>query len=85
MPRIQTAKLFMNGRSQAVRLPQEFRFEGEEVRIHREGNRVILEPVTTETAEEWFARLDALRVDEDFPEDFERPGPDDYDRRDEIE
>ncbi|MEA5512088.1 type II toxin-antitoxin system VapB family antitoxin [Crocosphaera sp. UHCC 0190] len=39
-----TAKLFMNGRSQAVRLPQEFRFEGKEVYIQREGNRVILYP-----------------------------------------
>lgn len=39
-----TAKLFMNGRSQAVRLPQEFRFEGKEVYIHRDGNKVILSP-----------------------------------------
>jgi antitoxin VapB len=40
-----TAKLFRNGRSQAVRLPKEFRFEGEEVRIRRSGKRVILEPL----------------------------------------
>jgi virulence-associated protein VagC len=40
-----TAKLFRNGRSQAVRLPKEFRFEGEEVSIRREGDSVILEPV----------------------------------------
>ena len=40
-----TAKLFRNGRSQAVRLPKEFRFEGEEVSIRREGRRVILEPL----------------------------------------
>ena len=39
------AKLFRNGRSQAVRLPKEFRFEGEEVSIRREGDSVILEPV----------------------------------------
>jgi antitoxin VapB len=39
-----TAKLFRNGRSQAVRLPKEFRFEGEEVEVRREGERVILEP-----------------------------------------
>jgi antitoxin VapB len=38
-----TAKLFRNGRSQAVRLPKAFRFEGEEVSIRREGKRVILE------------------------------------------
>jgi len=39
------AKLFKNGRSQAVRLPKEFRFEGSEVRIRRHGNGVLLEPV----------------------------------------
>lgn len=41
----QRAKLFWNGRSQAVRLPKEFRFDGDEVVIRREGERVILEPV----------------------------------------
>lgn len=40
-----TAKLFMNGRSQAVRLPREFRFEGDEVSVRREGDAVILEPM----------------------------------------
>ena len=40
-----TAKLFKNGRSQAVRLPKEFRFEGDEVSIRREGQRVVLEPL----------------------------------------
>ena len=39
-----TAKIFRNGRSQAVRLPKEFRFEGEEVNIRRSGRKVILEP-----------------------------------------
>jgi antitoxin VapB len=40
-----TAKLFTHGRSQAVRLPKEFRFEGTEVRVTRVGNKVILEPM----------------------------------------
>ena len=40
-----TAKLFRNGRSQAVRLPKEFRFEGDEVSVRREGEAVILEPL----------------------------------------
>ncbi len=40
-----TAKLFTHGRSQAVRLPKEFRFKGKEVRISRIGDRVILEPI----------------------------------------
>ena len=39
-----TAKLFKHGRSQAVRLPKAFRFEGVEVRITQVGDRVILEP-----------------------------------------
>jgi antitoxin VapB len=39
------ASLFMNGRSQAVRLPKEFRFEGTHVWARKEGNRVILTPV----------------------------------------
>lgn len=37
-----TAKLFMTGRSQAVRLPKEFRFEGSEVEIFRRGDEVVL-------------------------------------------
>lgn len=37
-----TAKLFQNGKSQAVRLPKEFRFEGEEVYIKKFGNATIL-------------------------------------------
>lgn len=40
-----TAKLFCNGRSQAVRLPKEFRFNGREVSVRREGDAVILEPL----------------------------------------
>jgi len=39
------ARLFWNGRSQAVRLPKEFRFPGEAVEIRREGSAVILEPM----------------------------------------
>jgi len=60
-----TAKIFMTGRSQAVRLPKEFRFEGEQVRIRREGNAVVLEPLSSNWA--W---LDAIErpVDADFLE-----------------
>lgn len=39
-----TAKLFMNGQSQAVRLPAEFRFLGREVFIEKQGDKVILRP-----------------------------------------
>lgn len=39
---MQTAKLFMNGNSQAVRLPKEFRFGGDFVYVRRQGDDVIL-------------------------------------------
>jgi antitoxin VapB len=39
------AKLFRNGRSQAVRLPKEFRVPGDEVTLRRDGDRVVMEPV----------------------------------------
>ena len=57
-----TAKLFMHGRSQAVRLPKAFRFEGKEVRVSRIGDKVILEPMETppiDVAALW-ASLDAM-------------------------
>jgi antitoxin VapB len=41
---METAKLFQNGKSQAVRLPKEFRFHGDKVFIKRLGNAVILLP-----------------------------------------
>ena len=42
---MKTAKLFRNGQSQAVRLPKEFRFEGDEVFIKRSGSAVVLIPL----------------------------------------
>jgi antitoxin VapB len=51
------AKLFQNGRSQAVRLPREFRFEGDSVRIRRTAEGVLLEPVGTDVVR-WFEDLD---------------------------
>ncbi len=58
-----TAKIFWSGRSQAVRLPKDFRFETTKVHISRHGNAVILKPV----AENW-EWLDKLcgKLDEDF-------------------
>ena len=41
---MQIAKLFQNGRSQAVRLPKEYQFEGSEVCIHKHGDAVLLIP-----------------------------------------
>jgi len=77
-----TAKLFWSGRSQAVRLPKDFRFRGGEVRIRRHGSAVILEPL----ADDW-SWLDMIvsELDHDFveavkeqPEQQERPGLDKF-------
>ena len=51
------AKLFTNGRSQAVRLPREFRFEGDRVRIRRVREGVLLEPIVLDN-KQWFEELD---------------------------
>jgi antitoxin VapB len=51
------AKLFRNGRSQAVRLPREFRFEGDAVRVRRVPEGVLLEPLIP-NATKWFAEMD---------------------------
>jgi antitoxin VapB len=60
---MERAKIFWSGRSQAVRLPKDFCFPGDEVRIRRHGSAVILEPM----AEDW-AWLDSIvgKLDEDF-------------------
>lgn len=61
-----TASIFWTGRSQAVRLPKEFRFEGDTVLVRREGSAVILEPARDwpEGYAESFAGV---------PDDFDRP------------
>lgn len=59
MPKTDIAKLFLNGRSQAVRLPREFRFEGDRVRVRRVAKGVLLEPLVQDP-KEWFRRLDEL-------------------------
>ena len=60
---IQTAKIFMNGRSQAVRLPAEFRFSVREVFIERQGDAVIIRPKPLGW-DDFFAR--PSQVPEDF-------------------
>jgi antitoxin VapB len=71
-----TAKLFMNGRSQAVRLPVEFRFEGTEVLIERDGDAVVLRP-KPEGWDDFFAA--ESRTPDDFLADRERQAPQDRD------
>ncbi len=67
----QMAKLLKNGSSQAVRLPRAFRFKGDSVRIRREGDSVILDPVMT--TKEWFALLDSFNDEPFMPEGRDQP------------
>jgi antitoxin VapB len=53
------ARLFRNGRSQAVRLPKEFRFEGDLVRIRKVSQGVLIEPAIADVRA-WFAEMDRL-------------------------
>ena len=82
MVEARTAKLFTHGRSQAVRLPKEFRLPGKEVSVRRVGRGVLLEPIEVDAADirEIFARLARYR-DIPFMEDGRRqppmPPPDD--------
>ena len=67
-----TAKLFWSGRSQAVRLPKEFRFPGDEVRIRRQGKAVVLEAVSEDW--DWLDEI-AGQLDEDAAQAAtEQPG-----------
>ena len=64
---METAKLFKNGNSQAVRLPKAFRIPGKEVKIFKNGNQIILEPIETT----WDPLFESLS---EFPEDFMKNG-----------
>jgi len=68
----QTAKLFQNGHSQAVRLPKEFRFSGNEVAIRRVGDAVILTPLVSRW-KTMFEQLDSLALSDDFMTEREQP------------
>ena len=65
-----TAKLFTTGRSQAVRLPKEFRLPGREVRVRRLGRGVLLEPMepSVDDVRAIFAEIDRLGGDDFLPE-----------------
>jgi antitoxin VapB len=77
---METAKLFKNGESQAVRLPKEFRFPGKEVFIKRIGTAVVLLP----KARSWEALMESLAK---FPADFmeTRGQPAEIDRREPLQ
>lgn len=68
-----TAALFTMGRSQAVRLPKEYRFEGSAVRIRRVGRAVVLEPLEKASwPPGYWERLGAIGP---LPDDFAVPEP----------
>ena len=60
---MKTAKLFRNGQSQAVRLPKEFRFDGDEVFIKKSGSAVVLIPLVNS----WGSLVGSL---DKFSEDY---------------
>ncbi|MGQ0506933.1 MAG: antitoxin [Myxococcaceae bacterium] len=74
----QEAKVFWTGRSQAIRLPKEFRFNSDTVLVHREGDRVVIEP-----AKGWpEGYLDSFRG---VGDDFERPEQGQFEPREELD
>ena len=68
---MKTAKLFMNGRSQAVRLPKAYRFEGTQVFVKKVGSAILLIPYS----EPWQTLFDSLDMfSDDFMETRDQPG-----------
>jgi antitoxin VapB len=63
--------LFRNGRNQAVRIPREFELPGSEATIHKEGERLVIEPAPRTSLLAWLATLEPL--DEEFPPIEELP------------
>lgn len=66
------AKVFMHGRSQAVRLPKAFRFDTDQVRVRRVERGVLLEPMITDV-DDWFAAMDRHADAEFMPAGREQP------------
>lgn len=67
-----TARLFKNGRSQAVRLPREFRFDGDRVTVRRAGRGILVEPAFTDVSS-WFDELDRLASEPFMPDGRRQP------------
>jgi antitoxin VapB len=64
-----TAKIFKHGRSQAVRLPKEFRMPGTKVSVRRVGRGVLLEPIDVPfDVKAWFGKLDEYLGEPFMPE-----------------
>lgn len=70
---IRAAKLFRNNRSQAVRIPAEFEFSGSRVLIHKEGERLIIEPEPRPNLLDTLRSLAPLDPADAFPDDVDGP------------
>jgi antitoxin VapB len=71
MPDRRHVRLFRDGRNQAVRIPVEFELPGDEAIMHREGDRLVIEPVRKRGL---LALLDTMQpIDEAFPEIEDEP------------
>jgi antitoxin VapB len=73
MSEVGIAKLFMHGRSQAVRLPLAFRLPGDRVRVRRVAGGILLEPIVADL-DAWFSELDRF-ADVPFMEDGRNQPP----------
>lgn len=62
------AKLFRNNKSQAVRIPADFELPGDKVIIHRDGDRLIIEPVRGKNLLDVLAGLEPLGPEDLFPD-----------------
>jgi len=72
----QVAKIFMNGRSQAVRLPKEFRFDCDEVYVRKQGDEIVISPKKI-TWDDFFRQETAFS--EDFMADRNNEPPQERD------
>lgn len=68
---VREAKLFRNNRSQAVRIPAEFEFPGSRVLIHKDGDRLILEPKPRPGLVETLRSLAPLAAEDGLPDDLD--------------
>jgi antitoxin VapB len=77
------AKLFMHGRSQAVRIPKDYRFKGTKVKIRKDGDDVILSPLKKPSVDldKFWAELDALGAKDFLPDGIPQDPPLEADRR----
>jgi antitoxin VapB len=68
---VREARLFRNNRSQAVRIPAEFEFSGSRVLIHKEGDKLIIEPEPKARLLDILKGLTPLASEDQFPEDLD--------------